>query len=210
MNKLLTLCIGSFLLLCIGCREKPRMALITTDYGSITIALYDSTPIHKKNFIKLVEEGFYNGLTFHRIEPGFVIQGGDPHSHKNSPEPMRGNGGPGYKLPAEIGKKHTYGAVGMARNNNPQKRSNGSQFYIITGEKYTLTELEQIAEQKGITYTPEQLTIYEKLGGAPHLDNRYTVFGHVLDGMDVVKEIQEAKRENPTLAPVYMNIKMLN
>lgn len=160
--------------------------------------------------MKLVKEGFYDGTTFHRIVPGFVIQGGDPNTRKNSDAGTAGAGGPGYKIPAEIGAPHIYGAVGMARRDNPEKKSNGSQFYIVTGRKRTKGELQQIQRQKGITYSDKEIKLYLELGGTPTLDGEYTVFGRVIDGMDVVEKIQAAKLKNPQLPPVYMKAKLLN
>lgn len=161
-----------------GCTgNKPNVAL-ETKYGTIIIKLYDdAAPIHSENFRKLVSDGFYNGLQFHRIVPGFVIQGGDPNS-RGKDKTKYGEGGPGYTLPAEIGKPHLRGSVGMAREGdevNPQRRSNGSQFYICVKD-------------------------------LPGLDGKYTVFGEVVKGMDVVDKIDSLKRDERDIPvnPVYI------
>jgi peptidyl-prolyl cis-trans isomerase B (cyclophilin B) len=202
-----------FLLLLVfgGCREKEHKALISTDYGDITILLYNSTPKHRDNFIKLAQEGFYDDLLFHRVIDQFMIQGGDPDS-KNSPAGTRlGTGGPGYEIDPEIGAPHLYGAVAAARTPNPAKRSSGSQFYIVTGTKQTPTELDYYQQKKHITYNEEQRKIYEEKGGYPSLDMEYTVFGEVLSGMDVVEKIAKVQKDpnDRPLTDVKMKIKML-
>lgn len=198
-----------FIVISIYACSNDDIAVINTRFGDITIELLDSTPLHKENFVKLVREGYYDSLTFHRIESGFVIQGGDPIS-KDAPgnDPKLGTGGPGYTIDAEIGAKHTYGAVGAARDNNPVKASNGSQFYITTGIKFMEDQLHLIEETKNIKYTPEEIQLYTEKGGAPSLDNAYTVFGYVIDGMDVVEKIQRERMQNPAMERVYMKIKM--
>lgn len=190
-------------------KQQPR-AIIVTEYGSIKIELFKSTPTHTENFVNLVESRFYDSLTFHRIVPHYLIQGGDPNSRDASPNARLGTGGPGYLLPEEIGAPHLYGAVGMARSNNLEKASSGSQFYIITGRKQTAVQLRSTEKKKGIKYSDEQLKIYKNQGGAPQLDMNYTVFGKVIEGMDVVEKIQAEKAKNPGLGKVYMKIRMLN
>src|SRR5687767_7500505 len=130
---------AGFILVCLfsfclsACEEKENKAVISTEYGDITILLYDSTPKHRDNFIKLVNDGFYDGLLFHRVIDQFMIQGGDPDSKTAAPGVRLGVGGPGYELDAEIGSPHLYGAVSAARTPNEAKRSSGSQFFIVTG-----------------------------------------------------------------------------
>lgn len=189
---------------------KDSVALVTTDYGTITIELLESTPLHRENFVKLVSEGYYDSLTFHRIEQSFVIQGGDPMSKEYPVNDSRlGMGGPDYKIDAEIGAPHLYGAVGMARDGNPEKRSSGSQFYIVTGRVYPEQQLNLMAETRNMSYSDEEKEIYTSKGGTPSLDGDYTVFGYVIEGMETVEKIQRAKAENPNLGKVYMNIKMI-
>lgn len=171
--------------------KKPAMVQITTDYGTIKIKLYDETPQHRDNFIKLTREGFYNGTLFHRVIQGFMIQGGDPNS-KNAPagQPL-GMGDVGYTIPAEFNHAliHKKGALCAARTQNPTKASSGCQFYIVQGKTYTDAELDQMEMRAGIKYTPAQREIYKKSGGTPHLDMDYTVYGEVTEGLDVVDKI---------------------
>ena len=183
-----------------ACQSKggETIAVIETDYGNIKIKLYDSTPKHKENFVKLAKEGFYDGTLFHRVIPNFMIQGGDPDSKNAAPGQRLGMGGPGYEIDPEIGALHFRGAVAAARKPdqvNPQKRSSGSQFYIVQAGPVPEAQLNQIEQQKGIRYTPEQRERYLKEGGTPFLDNDYTVFGEVIEGMDVVDKIANLPRD---------------
>jgi len=174
--------------------KKGKKAKISTRFGDITVLLYDKTPIHRDNFIKLVENGFYNGTLFHRVINGFMIQGGDPNSIGAGPNDRLGNGGPGYTLEAEIKPEfiHKKGALAAARlgdAQNPEKRSSGSQFYIVQGKPVTAQQLNQMTQRTGAFYTAEQIETYKKVGGTPFLDNGYTVFGEVVDGLGVVDMI---------------------
>lgn len=223
--------------------EGPTLDIQTTA-GPIRIRLYDDTPQHRDNFLKLAEEGFYDGVLFHRVINDFMVQTGDPESKDAKPGQVLGSGGPGYTIPAEIEYPkhyHKYGALAAARTGdemNPERRSSGSQFYIVTGKKYIpqqLSRMEEMAVQKQLqayfmqlqrenmdtikqlklandtvglenlrqrfiketeanvkpqTMTEEQVRDYTNKGGTPHLDGQYTVFGEVLDGMDVVEKIQ--------------------
>ncbi|MCK6695367.1 MAG: peptidylprolyl isomerase, partial [Thermoanaerobaculia bacterium] len=153
--------------------------------------LYTSTPKHRDNFVKLAEEGYYDDLLFHRVINGFMIQGGDPQS-RNAPagQPL-GMGGPSYQIPAEFVDSlvHVKGAIAAARTNNPEKKSSGSQFYIVHGAPVTEAALNQIESMRRFLYTPEQRKAYLELGGAPHLDREYTVFGHVIKGLEIIDKI---------------------
>ncbi|MCP9236802.1 peptidylprolyl isomerase [Lewinella sp. JB7] len=169
----------------------PTHAVIQTNRGDVEIMLYPETERHAANFVKLAEEGFYTGTLFHRVVPGFVIQGGDPTSKGATIDQPLGMGGPGYEIDAEIGAPHLYGAVAAARTQNPEKKSNGSQFYIVTGELQTDEMLDQIERIKGIKYSEAQRAAYREAGGRPDLDQDYTVFGEVVSGMDVVEAIAE-------------------
>jgi peptidyl-prolyl cis-trans isomerase B (cyclophilin B) len=171
--------------------DTTTRATIYTNRGEIDILLYDDTPRHTKNFVRLAEEGFYTGTLFHRVVPGFMIQGGDPLSKDATPMADLGMGGPGYELDPEIGAPHIRGAIAAARSNNPEKRSNGSQFYIVTGQLMADNDLNQIERIKSIKYSEAQREAYRPLGGRPDLDQDYTVFGEVTAGMDVVEEIAE-------------------
>ncbi len=162
--------------------QKMTKVLIHTDMGDITVALYNDTPKHRDNFIKLANEGFYNGSIFHRVIKGFMIQGGGPAAGKAELT---------NTIPAEIMPNHFHkkGALAAARTDNPMKASSGSQFYIVQGQKYTEAQLTQFESQMGKKFTPEQRTAYTTLGGTPHLDGAYTVFGEVVSGLDVVDKI---------------------
>ena len=225
---------------------------IETTEGNIKVRLFDDTPLHRDNFVKLAKEGYYNGLLFHRVINEFMVQAGDPNS-KDAPAGKRlGEGGPGYTIEAEIKEPaliHRRGALAAARQGdqvNPERRSSGSQFYIVTGKKYTPDELSQMEQQlvlmkkeeifrklvmaredtiramsarqdreglqklerelvamteAEVEKTPsglnaEQREAYTTDGGTPHLDGQYTVFGQVIDGMDVVDRIQKAETDS--------------
>ncbi|MBI9033782.1 MAG: peptidylprolyl isomerase [Bacteroidales bacterium] len=230
---------------------------ITTDMGDIVIGLYNETPQHRDNFVKLVEEGFYDSLIFHRVINQFMVQGGDPESKNATPEQMLGNGGPGYQIPAEIvdGIIHKKGALAAARTSdqmNPERQSSGSQFYIVQGraaDSATLAGVEQrisydlegkifkemynettnvevfnkmnecrankdregftelmtntiqpavkaeLAKRGAFKYTAEQFNTYATVGGTPHLDMQYTVFGEVIEGLDIIDQIAAVKTQ---------------
>lgn len=220
---------------------------IQTTLGDITVRLYDETPLHRDNFVKLAKEGYYDGTLFHRVIKDFMIQGGDPDSKGAPAGKMLGVGGPDYTIEAEIksGLYHKRGALAAARQGdevNPERRSSGSQFYIVWGQVYNEGQLRQFSKQmemqqmqavfsalakehhdeimqmrrernraglqelqeklaaeaeaqvkaQGAGMTDEQRAIYSTVGGTPHLDGQYTVFGEVEEGMDVVEMIQQA------------------
>lgn len=193
----------------------PEICLVelTTPFGTMMIELYDDTPLHRDNFSKLVEEGYYENLLFHRVMNGFMIQGGDPQS-KGAPANSRlGSGGPGYTVEKEIkaGRVHIKGALAAARqpdNVNPQKASSGSQFYIVHGRPVTDEMLDQMQIRSNITYTPDQRKAYLENGGYPPLDSEYTVFGRVVEGLDVIDKIAAVKtnRSDRPLEDVPMKI----
>ena len=247
--------------------KKETLVLIETNMGNIKIKLYDETPLHRDNFVKLVENGFYDSLQFHRVIKDFMIQGGDPES-KNAPaEKQLGAGGPGYNIPAEFVYPkyfHKRGALSAARQGdqmNPKKESSGSQFYIVWGTPCDNAQLEsfeqnllqknrqkrfqQLAEarqseirelyekqdQEGLSklqneliaqvestedpnvakFTPEQRKVYSELGGTPFLDNDYTVFGEVVEGLDIVGKIQsvETMPGDKPKEPVLMKMRIV-
>lgn len=220
---------------------------IQTTLGDITVRLYDETPLHRDNFVKLAKEGYYDGTLFHRVIKDFMIQGGDPDSKGAPAGKMLGVGGPDYTIEAEIksGLYHKRGALAAARQGdevNPERRSSGSQFYIVWGQVYNEGQLRQFSKQmemqqmqavfnalakehhdeimqmrrernraglqelqeklaaeaeaqvkaQGAGMTDEQRAIYSTVGGTPHLDGQYAVFGEVEEGMDVVEMIQQA------------------
>lgn len=223
--------------------------LISTSLGDIKVKLYDDTPLHRDNFLKLASEGFYDGVLFHRVIKNFMVQTGDPASKNAAPGQMLGAGDPGYTIPAEIHYPehyHKYGALAAARTGdqvNPERRSSGSQFYIVTGNKVPARQLEVIESrganqarqdffrdlckknmaeidslrkmgkkdelealrQRLIAQTEAEVKVdslpanlksdYVTIGGAPHLDGQYTVFGEVVEGMDVVEKIQNLETD---------------
>lgn len=220
---------------------------IKTTFGDIKVKLYDDTPLHRDNFLKLAKEGYYDGVLFHRVIKDFMVQTGDPNSKNATPDQQLGAGDPDYTIPAEIiypKYYHKYGALAAARTGdqvNPERRSSGSQFYIVTGNKISPSQAERmklqaeytakqnyfnslcrknmatidslrnthdeaglkalqeklVAETEANVKVPElpskMLKDYETIGGAPHLDGQYTVFGEVLSGMDIVEKIQNAE-----------------
>lgn len=228
---------------------KETIVDLETTMGPIKIKLYDDTPQHCDNFVKLVKEGFYDGVLFHRVINDFMVQTGDPDSKEAQPDQMLGGGDPGYTLPAEIiypKHYHKYGALAAARtgdNVNPERRSSSSQFYIVTGRKASQMELDRMAEravvgerqelfrklfeqnkdsikamgdrgdreammelrqqmidsvEKSVPARPlpqEMAQDYLTLGGTPHLDNQYTVFGEVVSGMETVEKIQKEETD---------------
>ena len=171
---------------------------ISTDSGVIIVKLYDSTPLHRDNFVKLVKQGFYDSLLFHRVIQGFMIQGGDPLS-KNAPAntALGMGGGDMDRIPAEFrdGIIHKKGALAAARDGNPLKASSACQFYIVQGKRSTDAELGMIEQRSGVKYTEEQREIYKSMGGTPFLDHEYTVFGEVETGLEVIDKIAAVKTQ---------------
>lgn len=175
--------------------QRTKIA-ITTEMGKIVMELYDETPKHRDNMIKLAKEKFFDSTLFHRVIPNFVIQGGDPNSKNAAPGAMLGNGETGYRVDAEFNDSaiHKYGALGMARDNNPAKASSGCQFYIVTGKKMTDESLNFIEQNRTSKYSASQREIYKTKGGTAMLDGGYTVFGEVIEGMDIVEKISNEPR----------------
>lgn len=200
------------LLLSFRAKEKRSTIEINTEYGVIRVMLYNETPLHRDNILSKVRAHFYDSLMFHRVIREFMIQGGDPES-KNAPAgTMLGNGdAPGDRVPAEFNSAliHKKGVIAMARDDNPQKASSNCQFYIVEGKKATDEELNSIEKRTGIKYTAEQREVYKTMGGTPRLDQAYTVFGEVYDGLNVVDSIaQVAKdRNDRPLKDARMTIK---
>lgn len=251
------------------CQEDLSRVKIETDSGSITIELYNETPLHRDNFLKLAREGYYDGTSFHRVIENFMIQGGDPNS-KEGGQGIPGNGGPGYTIPAEFNPAlfHQKGALCAARkgdNVNPEQASSGSQFYLVQGRTFSAEQLKGFEQQinaqlknnitrafftaaenkeyldrlvvakkeanneeimaimeeiepmidakldtKRFVYTAEQKTTYETIGGTPHLDLQYTVFGQVVDGLDVIDKIASVpKNGEQPITPLRMKVLVL-
>ncbi len=175
-------------------KDKVYYVKIETSYGNMVVKLYNETPLHRDNFLKLVKEGTYNGVLFHRVINQFMIQGGDPNSRNAKPGQMLGDGDLGYTIPAEFvpGLYHKKGALAAARQAdqvNPEKRSSSCQFYIVQGNKWDAERLKMVEQRSGRKYSKEQAEVYATLGGTPFLDGDYTVFGEVVEGMDVIDKI---------------------
>ncbi|MFN8155425.1 MAG: peptidylprolyl isomerase [Bacteroidia bacterium] len=202
MKKGLLICLTIIALLAQGAyaqKKKKQMEKtptdtlveITTDFGTMKLKLYKETPLHRANFIKLVSEGFYDSLLFHRVIKDFMIQGGDPQSKNAAPGQMLGAGDVGYKIPAELVDTlfHKKGVLAAARDNNPQKASSGCQFYIVQGKKMSEQELTMAEQRLGFKLSEAQRQAYMNIGGSPWLDRNYTVFGEVVEGLDVIDKI---------------------
>jgi len=193
----------------------PQYILIETDFGNMKVELYDSTPNHRDNMIKLANQGFYNDLLFHRVMNNFMIQGGDPTSRNSPSGSPLGSGDPGYTLDAEIGAPHFKGVIAAARTpdaGNPEKKSNGSQFYIVHGGLQTDAFLNSMEQQKGFQYNETQRSIYKTKGGYPSLDMDYTAFGEVVEGLDVIDKIAAVQTDprNRPMQDVKMKISVAN
>ncbi len=188
-------------------QNAETLVLIKTSKGDITAKLYNDTPQHRDNFIKLINQGWYNGSPFHRVISNFMIQGGGNANGKQDP---------GYTVEAEvlphyIHKKGALAAARMGDNVNPERRSSGSQFYIVQGQKYDVNTLAMMSQRSQVSYTDEQKQAYSTLGGTPHLDGTYTVFGEVVSGFEVIDAIaavQTGRGDRP-VEEVTMEIEIL-
>jgi cyclophilin family peptidyl-prolyl cis-trans isomerase len=192
--------------------KRDYLVTITTPWGEMHAILHDKTPKHKANFLKLVDDKFYDGLLFHRIIDGFMIQGGDPKSKTAKQGEMLGDGDVGYKVDAEILPDlfHKKGVLAAARDNNPQKASSGCQFYVVQGKVWNDKTLqEQMARSPQRVFTDEQKQVYKTVGGTPHLDGNYTVFGQVLDNLWVIDSVAKQPRnaQNRPLKDISVTIK---
>ncbi|HEX5155537.1 MAG TPA: peptidylprolyl isomerase [Parafilimonas sp.] len=197
-----------------------RLVEIKTDYGTMIVKLYDSTPLHRDNFIKLVKEKFYDSLLFHRVIQNFMIQGGDPQSKDADSTAMLGDGeAPGEMIPAEFRSNlyHKKGALAMARTENPEKASSNCQFYIVQGQPYANAQLNDMEcklrqNDPEFYFTDAERKTYNTIGGTPFLDQNYTVFGEVIKGLDVIDKIavvQTDQNDRP-VSNVRMKMRMLN
>lgn len=209
MRRLFVILCTLMAVLAIRAQDSAQRAevLLETTEGKIRIQLYNDTPRHRDNFLRLVDEHFYDSLLFHRVIKNFMIQAGDPDSRHAEPGVTLGEEDTGYTIEPELFASdgrllhhHRRGTLAMAREGddvNPERRSSGCQFYIVWGKTFSTTELMSIGErldnmtQHRVVMTPEMITLYRKTGGAPHLDGQYTVFGEVVEGLDVVNRIQQ-------------------
>ena len=204
MKRLLSLFLFMSIILGASAQNDKRTVVkMETNMGDITIELYNETPLHSENFKKLVKEGVYDSLLFHRVINDFMIQGGDPDSKNAEKGQMLGEGNMGYLIDAEFRTPEIYhkrGALAMAREGdatNPERRSSSSQFYIVTGRVFNDAQLDRVQERidKGtvgkLKLTPEMRETYKTIGGTPHLDGQYSIFGEVTEGMDIIDKIQK-------------------
>lgn len=191
--------------------KKDYLIEIKTSYGSIYLVLYEDTPKHRANFLRLAKKGFYKDLLFHRVMDGFMIQGGDPESRNAPKGKLLGRGGDELGLiDAELrpNRFHKRGALAAAQKRNPAKASSACQFYIVQGRKFKEQELSMLERSRRIKYTPAQRKLYKEQGGAAMLDQVYTVYGEVIKGMDVVDKIVKVDRDrfNRPYKDIKMNI----
>jgi cyclophilin family peptidyl-prolyl cis-trans isomerase len=190
--------------------KKDFLVTIHTKYGDMNLVLFDKTPKHKANFLKLVNDKFYDSTLFHRVMQNFMIQGGDPNSKKAKPGELLGNGSVDYKIPAEILPDlfHKKGALAAARGDNPLKESSGCQFYIVQGKTWNEPDLEVQIKRSGRPFTDEQKQTYKTLGGSPHLDGNYTVFGQLISGIAVVDSIISVKKDQRNRPDIDIQMKI--
>ena len=223
-KKISILLLLAFLIACSSTRNSATSKIpgarvkLTTDSGVIVLRLYNQTPLHRDNFLKLVKQHYFDSLLFHRVIKNFMIQGGDPDSKRAKSGILLGNGGPSYTIPAEFDTSlfHKKGVLAAARegdNVNPKKASSGSQFYIVQGKKFTDAGLDSVEtfRLKGRKLPIAHREVYKTIGGAPHLDMNYTVFGEVESGLEVVDKIASASRDsnNRPLTDIRMKMKIL-
>jgi len=220
MKKLLTLTLVLLTTVAFAGKPKNQYVRIKTSYGDCIIRLYNETPQHRDNFIKLVKQGLYNGTLFHRVIQNFMIQGGDPDSKdttKAKPGAELGNGDVGYTVPAEFRDSlfHKRGVLAAARDDNPKKASSGCQFYIVEGKRYTdgkLDTLEKAPRMNGHKFPAWQREWYKTTGGTPQLDQNYTVYGEVVFGIDMVDRIAAVKKDerDRPVVDVPMTVELLS
>ncbi|WP_316810557.1 peptidylprolyl isomerase [Pedobacter heparinus] len=195
-------------------KPKHSYVKIKTEMGECIIMLYNETPQHRDNFLKLAKKGMYNGSLFHRVIKGFMIQGGDPDSKTALSGTLLGEGTVGYTIPAEFRDSlfHKKGVLAAARDNNPEKASSGSQFYLVQGKIFTDPQLDEVENKRpGFKIPGWQREIYKNIGGTPHLDRNYTVYGEVVKGLELIDQVAVIKtdRNNRPLEDVKMTVSIL-
>jgi cyclophilin family peptidyl-prolyl cis-trans isomerase len=214
MKKILVLFLSLCFSVAFAAKPKNQYVKISTSKGECIIKLYNETPLHRDNFIKLAKSGFYDGTIFHRVIKAFMIQGGDPDSKNATPDAELGNGGLKYTIPAEFVDSlfHKKGVLAAARDNNPEKASSSTQFYIVQGKIWN-DSLLNLTETNRLKFKiPEwQRQVYKTIGGTPHLDRNYTVYGEVVKGITMVDAIADEPtgKANRPLADVKMTITVL-
>jgi peptidyl-prolyl cis-trans isomerase B (cyclophilin B) len=193
MKKILLIALTFLSLNAFAKKEKVYRIKMETSMGTMVFRLYNETPLHRDNFLAKTKTHFFDSLLFHRVIKNFMIQGGDPESTHAKAGQALGNGeAPGSRIPAEFKTElyiHKKGALAAARDGNPEKASSNCQFYIVQGKTFTEDDLNKMEQRSGVKYTQEQKDLYKTIGGTPHLDNNYTVFGEVEQGMDVLDKI---------------------
>ncbi|MDN3586570.1 peptidylprolyl isomerase [Pedobacter aquatilis] len=214
MKKLLLFICTFSVLATFAVKPKTQYILIKTEYGECIVKLYNETPLHRDNFLKLTKAKYYNGTLFHRVIKDFMIQGGDPDSRNAKPDSLLGEGGPKYTIPAEFRDSlfHKKGVLAAARDNNPEKASSGSQFYLVQGKVFTDEQLNNLEEKRLKFKIPEwQRLVYKTIGGTPHLDRNYTVYGEIVSGLEMVDKIAvlETDKNNRPKSDVKMDITIL-
>ncbi|WP_256002832.1 peptidylprolyl isomerase [Pedobacter deserti] len=215
MKRLLTLLLCLSLSAVFGARPKHKYVRIQTSMGECVIKLYNETPLHRDNFVKLAKKKTIDGTLFHRVINGFMIQGGDPDSKTAQPGSELGNGDVGYTVPAEFRDSlfHKKGVLAAARDNNPEKASSGCQFYLVQGKIFTDEMLDALeSKRQGFKIPGWQREIYKTAGGTPHLDQNYTVFGEIVQGVAMVDSIATVATDerNRPLTDVRMAVKLLS
>ncbi|WP_029281662.1 peptidylprolyl isomerase [Pedobacter sp. R20-19] len=201
MKKFLLFICTFSMLSAFAAKPKNQYVRIKTEFGECIIKLYNETPLHRDNFLKLIKKDYYNGTLFHRVIKDFMIQGGDPDSRNAKPDSLLGDGGPKYTIPAEFRDSlfHKKGVLAAAREGdivNPSKASSGSQFYLVQGKVFTDEQLNALEEKRLKFKIPEwQRQVYKTVGGVPHLDRNYTVYGEIVMGLELVDKIATMKTD---------------
>ncbi|ADY53677.1 peptidyl-prolyl cis-trans isomerase cyclophilin type [Pseudopedobacter saltans DSM 12145] len=194
-------------------KPKDVFIKISTNKGDMILKLFNETPKHRDNFVKIIKAGTLEKTLFHRVIKGFMIQGGDPDSKNAKENQLLGMGDLGYTIPAEFnpGLIHKKGALAAARNNNPERASSASQFYIVEGKVYNDMQLNYMEQDKGVKISEEHKAIYKTIGGTPFLDGEYTVFGETLRGLDVLDAISSVKvdKNNRPVENISMKVSLL-
>lgn len=214
MKKIISIFLFFCFITSFAAKPRHQYVRIKTEMGECIVKLYNETPLHRDNFIKLTKKGFYNGTLFHRVIKDFMIQGGDPESKNAKDSVQLGEGDVGYTIPAEFRDSlfHKKGVLAAARDNNPEKASSGCQFYIVQGKIFTDEQLDNLEKNRLKHKIPEwQRIVYRTLGGTPHLDRNYTVYGEVVSGLEMVDKIAAADKDSNDrpIANVAMKVSLL-